>query len=96
MTVLTIVSGVVVLAWVVLASLIPYLRDRYQFNASWLMVALGVPVLGWLTLNWGPGIGVGAFALGFCVLLRQPLRPRQSPAANLLTPAPQPPEQGQP
>lgn len=96
MSALTLVSCGVVTTWLVVASLIPYLRPRYHFSASWLMVALGVPVLGWLTLHWGPGVGVGAFSIGFLVLLRQPLRPRQSPAGNLLTPVPQPPEQGQP
>lgn len=74
MTLLAIGSVAAAAAWVLLASLIPYLRQRHRFVAFWTMIVLGVPVLGWLTLYWGPLVGVGAFALGLWLLLRQPLR----------------------
>lgn len=71
---LHLVSGVMGFCWLVLAALLPRVVSRYRLAAFWAMIVMGVPVLGLLTLHWGPGIGVAAFALGLCILLLQPLR----------------------
>lgn len=62
-----------VLLWGCLASLLPWLRPRHQMPGLWLVVALGVPVLGWITLVLGPLLGLVVFMLGLGVLLRSPL-----------------------
>jgi hypothetical protein len=63
--------------WLVLACAIPRLNRRRRQPASWIMALVGVPILGWLTLQWGPGLGVLGFALGLLVLYRPPLRRRR-------------------
>nr|WP_256447741.1 DUF2484 family protein [Paracoccus marinaquae] len=63
--------------WALLACLVPFWAERYRFHAFWVMVFLGVPVLGWLTLQWGPGVGVAAFALGLAILFWPPFRPHR-------------------
>lgn len=62
--------------WLCLAWFVPLLTARRRAPANWSLVALGVPILGWLTLIWGPGIGVMGFALGLLTLGRRRLRPR--------------------
>ncbi|MFN3524913.1 MAG: DUF2484 family protein [Paracoccus sp. (in: a-proteobacteria)] len=63
--------------WLVLACAIPRLNRRNRQSASWAMALAGVPILGWLTLQWGPGLGILGFALGLLVLYRPPLRRRR-------------------
>ncbi len=67
-----------VLLWAIAASLVPYLRLRWRARAFWALVAIGVPVLGWLTFVTGPLIGLAGFAIGIATLFfRSPLtRPR--------------------
>ncbi|RNF33051.1 DUF2484 family protein [Paracoccus methylarcula] len=79
-----VISGALALSWLILAGLLPRIAWRYRNPASWGMIVIGVPVLGWLTLHWGPGVGVAAFALGFGVLVLQPLRPRGDKAERTL------------
>ncbi len=55
--------------WLCLALLMARLPRRWHIRARWALVAFGVPTVGWLTLLWGPGIGVGGFALGLLALL---------------------------
>lgn len=43
-------------------------RRRTRGRLLWALAVLGVPALGWLTYMWGPGVGVGAFALGIVTL----------------------------
>lgn len=63
----------VVLLWGCLASLLPYLRRHQRMTGLWLIVALGVPVLGGITLVLGPFLGLVAFGLGVGILVRSPL-----------------------
>lgn len=74
MTLLVLYSAGGFALWVVLASLIPLLPLRHRALGFWVLVACGVPALGWLTLRWGPSIGVAAFGLGLLILLRLPSR----------------------
>ena len=55
--------------WLLAACLLPCLPDRIRSYASVTLIALGVPSLGWLTLLWGPGIGVASLALGLLALI---------------------------
>ena len=79
--------------WLTLACLPPPLSRRWQRRASWVLVLAGVPVLGWLTLEWGPGLGVLGFGLGLLMLLGRPTARRR--AARLPTPAPMNTAEGQ-
>ncbi|WP_231559070.1 hypothetical protein [Paracoccus sp. PAMC 22219] len=39
-------------------------------------------MLGWLTLEWGPGLGVLGFGLGLLLLLGRPTARRRTAAMN--------------
>ena len=68
--------------WLALACGLPRLPRRWQAGGAWLLVLAGVPALGWLTLNWGPGLGVAGFGLGLVLLLARPTARRARPAAS--------------
>jgi hypothetical protein len=55
--------------WVVAASLIGALpsRDRH-WRAAYVLIALGIPILGWLTYVDGPVWGLAALAAGTSIL----------------------------
>lgn len=75
--------------WLVLACLLPLLAGRRQRRAIRALVLAGVPALGWLTLLWGPGIGVAGLGLGLLILLGHPAtrRRRPAPTAKAATPS---------
>lgn len=58
--------------WLCLAILMPWVRARQQSRLFWALVVSGVPMLGWLTLSWGPSAGVAGFAIGLLLLFRRP------------------------
>lgn len=64
-----IATAVVAGLWLVLTCMIRFLPIFRRALAVWVMVGLGVPVLGWVTLVWGPLAGVSALAIGLAVLL---------------------------
>lgn len=70
MSTIDIITLGVLAAWMALAVLLPWLRPHHRPRGFWALVATGVPVLGWLTLNWGPMAGVSGFVVGLAVLLR--------------------------
>lgn len=74
MSTVQIITVAVVLAWLALACFLPWLRAHHRPRGFWALVAMGVPVLGWLTLNWGPMAGVAGFAMGLAVLFWPPRR----------------------
>ncbi|MCQ0970788.1 DUF2484 family protein [Paracoccus sp. TK19116] len=80
-------SGAIVALWALLAALMPLFGPRHRSAAWWLLVVAGVPLLGWLTLKWGPGIGVLAFALGALALWRRPSQDRASVRDRHVEPA---------
>lgn len=69
-------SGPLILAflWAVAANLIGMLPSkRSHWPQAYALIALGIPILGWLTLRHGPLIGLLALIAGMSVL-RWPLR----------------------
>jgi hypothetical protein len=68
-------NGSIILAclWAVTATLIAILpsRDRH-WRAAYLLIAAGIPILGWVTLQNGPWIGLIVLAAGASIL-RWPL-----------------------
>lgn len=80
MTASVIITCIVAGGWLLLACALPWLRPAHQPRALWGLVALGVPVLGWLTLNWGPMAGIAGLALGLAALFWPPRRPSRDRA----------------
>ncbi|MBP1804610.1 DUF2484 family protein [Rubellimicrobium aerolatum] len=74
--------------WVVMANCAALLPTRQgQWMADALLVAVGVPLLGWVTLEHGPVTGVATLAVGAAVLrwpvlplLRRARPPQRNPA----------------
>ncbi len=59
--------------WLILANLIGMLPSRdYHWRAAYVLIAVGIPLLGWITLVSGPVWGL-AFLLGGASILRWPL-----------------------
>ena len=77
------ISVLLVAIWLVMACLLPILRRQHRMPAFWLLVLTGVPVLGWLTLHWGPGAGFGTLVLALGTLLRSPLDPLRRRRGNI-------------
>ena len=57
----------VVLGWIVLAAIQRRLQARHRNRAFWALILIGIPVLGWLTLNGGPMAGVAGLAIGIII-----------------------------
>ncbi|MDO5632255.1 MAG: DUF2484 family protein [Paracoccus sp. (in: a-proteobacteria)] len=64
--------------WLLVALLIPFVSLRWRAAVVWGMVLAGVPILGWLTLHWGPGPGIAGFVLGLLALYLPPRRRRDA------------------
>lgn len=60
--------------WLAAACAVPFLRAPHRWGATWTLILAGVPLVGWLTLKFGPGAGVLAFALALLMLLKPPGR----------------------
>lgn len=58
------------------------LAPARRVMAMRVMVLLGVPALGWLTLKCGPGIGVAGFLLGLLALTWPSRRSRSTDSAS--------------
>ena len=82
LAILPLLALAVAAVWLTLACLTPRLQRRWQRRASWALGLAGVPVLGWLTLEWGPGLGVLGFGLGLLLLLGRPTARRRTAAMN--------------
>lgn len=66
-------SLVAVCLWLVIANVIAMLPSRDQhWRAAYLLISIGIPILGWVTYENGPWIGMLALAAGSSVL-RWPL-----------------------
>lgn len=68
-------NGSIILAclWAVTATLIAILpsRDRH-WRAAYILITAGIPILGWVTLQNGPWLGLVVLAAGASIL-RWPL-----------------------
>ena len=60
------------LLWIVVASVAAVAMQRLRGGAVYVLILCGIPIVGWVTLQHGPWLGMGAVALGAC-LLRWPL-----------------------
>ncbi|TMV89695.1 DUF2484 family protein [Thioclava sp. BHET1] len=54
--------------WATGASLIALGPSRFHWPAAWVLIALGVPLVGWVTLDHGPIVGLLVLAGGISVL----------------------------
>lgn len=59
--------------WAVLATVIALAPSRFHWPAAWVLIAIGVPLLGWVTYENGPIWGLLVLAGGMSVL-RWPVR----------------------
>ena len=64
-------------AWLGMAFALPALPRHWRNGGFWFAVATAVPLLGWVTYAWGPGLGVAAFLAGLMTLQRRPRPPRR-------------------
>lgn len=71
MSIAQLMSGGLALLWLVLVCFLPRRAPLGQARLLAGMIIIGVPVLGWLTLHWGPGVGLGAFAAGLGAILHR-------------------------
>jgi len=57
------------LVWLVAANLTGFLPSRdHHWRAAYLLIAVGIPILGWVTWQNGPIVGLIIFAMGASVL----------------------------
>ncbi len=62
------ISLVLACIWVLVATAIALAPRRFHWPGAWVLVALGVPLLGWVTLQNGPWVGLIVLAGGVSVL----------------------------
>lgn len=70
--------------WTCLTCLARLGPPRWRQAVFWGVVMSGVPVLGWLTFAFGPGVGVATLALGL-LLVRTSLSHHDSSAGGTVT-----------
>ncbi len=57
------------LLWLVVANVIAMFPSRdYHWRAAYVLIALGVPLLGWVTWEMGPIVGMVLLAAGASIL----------------------------
>lgn len=62
-------SLVAACGWAVIANLIAMFPSRRQhWPAAWVLIAVGIPIVGWVTWQMGPLIGFVVMAAGMSVL----------------------------
>ncbi|GFE63557.1 DUF2484 family protein [Litoreibacter roseus] len=67
-------SLIFALIWLVMANVLAMLPSRdNHWQRAYVLIALGVPLLGWVTLQNGPWVGLLCMAAGISVL-RWPVR----------------------
>lgn len=54
--------------WLAAALMLGYVPPVRRPAVAWGLAVLGIPVLGFLTYIWGPGLGVMGFAIGLMIL----------------------------
>lgn len=67
-------SLVLALIWLVVANMLAMIPSRdNHWQRAYILIAIGIPLLGWLTWENGPWIGLVALAAGVSIL-RWPVR----------------------
>ncbi|MEM7471372.1 MAG: DUF2484 family protein [Pseudomonadota bacterium] len=67
-------SLICALVWIVTANFVAMLPSRdHHWKAAYVLIAIGIPLLGWLTWENGPWIGLAALVAGVSIL-RWPVR----------------------
>lgn len=61
-------SLILACVWALLATLVALGPRRFHWPAAWALIAAGVPILGWVTLQNGPWVGLLVLAGGVSVL----------------------------
>lgn len=75
-------------AWALCACLMGMAPSRFHWPAAWTLIATGIPLLGWVTLEAGPFWGL-IFLIAGASVLRWPLiRASQQLRRAVATPAP--------
>ncbi len=60
-------------AWLVTANVLAMVPSRDNlWSRAYVLIAIGIPLLGWITYTNGPWLGLG-FLIAACSLLRWPL-----------------------
>lgn len=54
--------------WALFATIVALAPRRIHWPAAWVLIGLGVPLLGWVTLENGPWVGLLVLAGGVSVL----------------------------
>jgi len=63
------ISLICALLWLVLANVLAMLPSKdNHWRRAYILIALGVPLLGWVTLQNGPWVGLLVLAAGMSVL----------------------------
>ncbi|TCO72940.1 DUF2484 family protein [Rhodovulum euryhalinum] len=65
-------SLVLACLWVIVAAALGGLPERFHWPAAYGLIAVGIPILGFVTYQNGPFLGLVALAAG-CSVLRWPL-----------------------
>lgn len=67
-------SLIAAFAWAVIANVIAMFPSRRgHWPAAWMLIAIGIPIVGWVTFQNGPFVGLAVLAAGISVL-RWPVR----------------------
>ncbi|WP_254367919.1 DUF2484 family protein [Paracoccus sp. Z118] len=61
--------------WLIAAAFAGRLPPVRHWQALWALIVAGVPLLGWLTLHWGPIAGLAVFLIGAVLLARRGQEP---------------------
>ena len=61
-------SLILACVWALLATFVALGPRRFHWPAAWALIAAGVPIRGWVTLQNGPWVGVLVLAGGVSVL----------------------------
>lgn len=61
-------SLILACVWALLATLVALGPQKFHWPAAWVLIAAGVPILGWVTLQNGPWVGLLVLAGGMSVL----------------------------
>jgi hypothetical protein len=55
--------------WAITATMIALLPSKdHHWRAAYVLIAVGIPILGWLTYANGPWVGLAALAAGISIL----------------------------